>query len=414
MAICLSLGAGKTVCIPPPSTVPNGASVVTLLQHSGARALLTVPSVLEEIEGLPKNEGNEALARLDFVGFGGGMPKGLVGQRLEAAGVRLIGQYGATETGPMTPFFIPGKGHNWRRLRLRRDTLGPLQVRLDRVDAEVNQPGQQTFAYRLSMVPFGWNQRFELQDLIVTTTECTAGSDITQLDFSVAGRTDDLICLATGEKVRPTILESLLRQRDGVKDATAFGEGQFELGVIIEAADALNPDHVEQFKATVWPAIEEAGCQMDAHAKITSPAAVLIVPPGDLPRSDKGTILRKAVTTKYAKEIAAVYDNLEVAVASALDLSLPLSSIRALVTESTAWQANDEDDFFARGMDSLQATKLRRLLKGSVQATHSVFGSGAGHVLPVANIADDTSCTGIHPLAALWMRFSPGTLRLME
>ncbi|KAJ5598871.1 NRPS-like enzyme [Penicillium hordei] len=389
VAICLSLGAGKTVCIPPPSVVPDGASVVALLEQSGARALLTVPSVLEEIEGLPQNKGHEALARLDFVGFGGGMPKESVGQRLQANGIRLIGQYGATETGPMTPLLIPGKEHNWRRLRLRRDTLEPLRVRLDRVEAELNQSDQHAFTYRLSMVPFGWTERFELQDLIVTTTEYPAGSDISQLDFTVAGRTDDLICLATGEKVKPTILESLLRQHDGVKDATAFGEGQFEIGVIIETADTLSLGDIAQFKATVWPVIKEAGWQMDAHAKITSLAAVLVVSPGDLPRSDKGTILRKAVTKKYAEEISAVYRTLEVAVAPALDLSSSHSSIRALVAESTGWQANYEDDFFAQGMDSLQATKLRRLLKGAVQATHSELGPGACHVLPVANIADD-------------------------
>ena len=373
------------MCIPPPSRVPDGASVVNLLQRSGATALISVPSILEEIEGLPDNKGAEALARLEFVGFGGGMPKEAVGQRLDAFGVRLIGQYGATETGPMTPFFIPGDGHNWRRLRLRHDTLSQLQVKLDRVD----NSDQQIFAYRLSMVPFGWTQRFELQDLIITTTEYTAESDLSLLDFSVAGRTDDLICLAIGEKVRPTILESLLRQCDGVKDAITFGEGQFELGIIVEATDALNPDHFEQFKTTIWPKIEDASRQMDAHAKITSPAAVLVVPSGDLPRSDKVTILRKAVATKYAEEIADVYRNLEVAVAPALNLSSPLSSIKAFVAESMAWQANDQDDFFARGMDSLQATKLRRLLKDSVQATHSMFGSDASHVLPVASISND-------------------------
>ncbi|EPS34779.1 hypothetical protein PDE_09743 [Penicillium oxalicum 114-2] len=353
VAICLSLGAGKTVCIPPPSRVPDGASVVNLLQRSGATALISVPSILEEIEGLPDNKGAGALARLELVGFGGGMPKEAVGQRLDAFGVRLIGHQ--------------------------------LQVKLDRVD----NSDQQIFAYRLSMVPFGWTQRFELQDLIITTTEYTAESDLSLLDFSVTGRTDDLICLATGEKVRPTILESLLRQCDGVKDAITFGEGQFELGIIVEATDALNPDHFEQFKTTIWPQIEDASRQMDAHAKITSPAAVLVVPSGDLPRSDKGTILRKAVATKYAEEIADVYRNFEVAVAPALNLSSPLSSIKAFVAESMAWQANDQDDFFARGMDSLQATKLRRLLKGSVQATHSMFGSDASHVLPVASISND-------------------------
>ncbi|RYP25007.1 hypothetical protein DL765_000235 [Monosporascus sp. GIB2] len=411
VSICLSLGIGKTICIPPPSMIPNGASIAALLQDSGAKALLTVPSILEEIESLPGDKGHEVLRRLDFVAFGGGMPKASVGKRLECVGVRLINQYGATETGPLTPFFVPGKEYNWRRLRLRSDTLGPLQVRLDRVD--VDQPehlqsdsdSERTYMYKLSMRPFGWQERFELQDLIITRRECSLDIDIGQLDFSIAGRTDDLICLATGEKVRPVILESLLRQHEGVKEATAFGDKQYELGVIVESAKAIDHDEMESFKASIWPIIEEAGLQMDAHARITSPAAILVVPPGAFPRSDKGTILRNAVAKKFAEEIADVYRNLGASVvAPPLDFSSPRSSIRALVTENVKWQVPgndllDDDDFFALGMDSLQATKLRRLLRASVRATHTAAGLEADHVLSVDKITDDF--VYLHPSVSL-------------
>ena len=402
----MSLGIGKKICIPPPCMIPNGASIAALIQDSGARALLTVPSILEEIESLPGNKGHEVLRRLDFVAVGGGLPKESAGERLKSAGVRLISQYGATETGPLTPFFAPGKGYNWHRLRLRSDTLGPLQVRLDRVDMEINQPehlqsdfsdsdSEQKYTYKLSMRPFGWQERFELQDLIVTKREYSSDSDIGQLDFSIAGRTDDLICLATGEKVRPTILESLLKRQEGVKDATAFGDQQFELGVIVESVKAIDHDEVESFKACIWPVIEEAGRQMDAHARIMSPAAILIVRPGALPRSDKGTVLRNAVAKTFAEEIAGVYRNLEASVDTPpLDLASPQSSIRALVTKIANWQAHgndwqDDDDFFARGMDSLQATQLRRFLSASVRATHTGSGFEADHVLPVDKITDN-------------------------
>lgn len=402
----MSLAIGKTICIPPPSTIPNGASIAALIQDFGAKALLTVPSILEEIESLPGNKGYEVLGRLDFVAFGGGMPKESVGAKLESAGVRLINQYGATETGALTPFFVPGEGYNWRRLRLRGDIIGPLQVKLDLVDMDVDQPEhsqsksgdtdrERAYKYKLSMRPFGWRERFELQDLIVTRREYSLDGDIGQVDFSIAGRSDDLICLVTGEKVRPTILESLLKQQEGVKEATAFGDQQLELGVIIEPVRAIHHDKVEDFKTSIWPVIEEAGRQMDAHARIMSPAAIMIVHPGALPRSDKGTILRNAVAKSFAEDIAGVYRNLKASVrAPPLDLSSPRSSIRALVTENTKWQAPsndwlDDDDFFARGMDSLQATRLRRSLIASVRATHNASGSEADHVLPVTKIPED-------------------------
>ena len=134
---------------------------------------------------------------------------------------------------------------------------------------------------------------------------------------------------------------------------------------------------------------------MDAYARIILPAAILIVCPGALPRSDKGTVLRNAVAKKSANEIAGVYHNLGPSVdAPPLNLSSPRTSIRALVTVIAKWQGPgnewlDGDDFFARSMDSLQATQLRRFLTASVRATHTAFGLEADHVLPVDKITDD-------------------------
>ncbi|KAK2014649.1 putative NRPS-like enzyme [Colletotrichum eremochloae] len=403
VSVCLYLNIGKTVCVPPPSTIPNGASIAALIENSQARALLTVPSILEEIEGLPEGRGLDVLRGLDFVGFGGGRPKASVGDKLARAGVKLIGQYGATETGPMTPFFIPGKGHDWRHLRLRSDILRPLEVKLDLVNEiprsqpELN-PAQTSYTYKLSMIPFGWQKRFELQDMIVARTECVSDEDVGRLDFVISGRHDDLICLATGEKVRPTVLESLLRQQEDVRDATAFGEGQFELGVIIEPIRFIGPSEMQNSKASVWPAVEEASRQMDAHAKIVSPVAIFVVSPGALPRSDKGTVLRSAVAEKFSEEIATVYRDLEAnIVAPPIDLFAPDSSIRDLVVrdvmgqnQAREWQ--DEDDFFARGMDSLQATRLRRLLTASLRATHAAAaaaGLDSANILPTDEVMDD-------------------------
>ncbi|KAK1657132.1 hypothetical protein BDP55DRAFT_737654 [Colletotrichum godetiae] len=359
-----------------------------------------LPSILEEIEGLADGRGHEILRKLDFVGFGGGRPKALVGERLERSGVKLVGQYGATETGPMTPFFVPGKEHDWRRLRLRADILGPLQVKLDLIDADAESAqaesgDDRSYSYKLSMKPFGWQERFELQDMIVARTDCVSVDDVGQLDFVIAGRKDDLICLATGEKVRPTILESLLRQHEDVRDATAFGEGQFELGIIVEPVRPVSPGDMDNFKASIWPIIEEAGRQMDSHARITSSAAILVVAPEALPRSDKGTVLRSAVSRKFADEITAVYRDLEDSmVAPPIDLSSPAYSIKNFVIKDAMGLRNDsdwkdDDEFFARGMDSLQATRLRRLLTASLRATHAAAESETANVLAIKAIEDD-------------------------
>ncbi|KAF7674573.1 hypothetical protein GT037_007333 [Alternaria burnsii] len=364
--MCMSLGIGKTMCLPPPSSIPTGISVAELLEQSGAKALLTVPSIVEEITFLQDDQGVRVLQNLDFVAFGGGMPKESVGKRLWEAGVKLINHYGATETGPLSPFFVPTNSYDWHYVKLRLDTLVPMEVQLDSVSAHEKR-------FQMSLRPFGWMQRFEIQDILVQRP----GSQQEDMEFSIRGRTDDLICLATGEKVRPTILEGLIQQHHGVKAATAFGDGRFELVVIIESTTLLEADCIEALKTSVWPLIEEASHTMDAHARISSHAAILVFPPGSLPRSDKGTILRLEVAKKFSKEIDQVYRKLEADVAaSPLDLSSPEMTIRGLIEEniklgltSTSW--SNEDDLFELGMDSLQATKLRRLLKASLKATVS-------------------------------------------
>lgn len=354
------------MCLPPASSIPTGPSVAALLEESGAKALMTVPSIVEEIAFLPNDRGVQILQNLDFVAFGGGMPKDSVGKKLREAGVKLINHYGATETGPLSPFFVPADSYDWHYIKLRPETFAPLEVQLDPVSAHEH-------TFKMSMRPFGWTERFELQDILVRKP----GSHEEDMEFSILGRIDDLICLATGEKVRPTILESLLQQHHGVKAATAFGDGRFELGVIVETTEPLEADRIEAFKASIWPLIEEAGRAMDAHAKISSHAAVLVFPPGVLPRSDKGTILRLEVAKKYSKEISQVYQELESSVtAPPLDQLSPETTIRSFVEDNlklgltpNAW--SNEDDLFELGMDSLQAAKLRRLLIASLKATVS-------------------------------------------
>ncbi|KAG2419498.1 hypothetical protein HFD88_004294 [Aspergillus terreus] len=363
--MCLSLGVGKPFAIPPTTTILTGLSVIELLEDCKAKALLTVPSILEEIALLPSDRGLRVLRKLDFVAFGGGLPKESIAQRLVSAGVRLINHYGATETGPMTPFFQPEPSHDWHFFQLRVDTLVPLQVRLEPVENE--QPPQEN-AFKMSMRPFGWTERFELQDLLI---HHPAGGDRC---YTAAGRIDDLICLATGEKVRPTILEQLLGRQESVNAATAFGNNKFELGVIVEARDAV--DNEKAFKDSIWPVIEDAGRQMDAHARISSPHAVLVVAPGTLPRSDKGTVLRKEVYKMFHKEIDQVYQRLDLIVdAPPIDCTAPTASVRALIQANIRQpegEWSDEDDLFQLGMDSLQATKIRRLLSAAVANTPEI------------------------------------------
>lgn len=357
----LSLGIGKTLCIPPPSVIPTGAFIIDLLKSSKAQSLISVPSILEEISTLPEDQGVQLLASLQFVAFGGGLLKPSVGEKLAAGGVKVLNHYGSTESGPIAPFFVPRPDYDWHYFRLRKD----MDMRLE--PGPLLEDGVQS--YTLITHPFGWATKFTFQDQLISNPQKPTS------DFSAIGRNDDLIVLANGEKVTPRILETMLFESPLVKAAVAFGDGQFELGVIIQPSFFLAVEDYHEFKSSCWPIVLQAGERMDAHARISSKEAIIIAPSGlTLPRSDKGSIMRKEVYKMFEAEIVAVYQALENGLVDSCAVHLDMDNLeddlKTMIQTRLAWKAKAEewtidDDLFELGMDSLQAVQLRRFIISS-------------------------------------------------
>jgi hypothetical protein len=97
MAPTLSLSIGLPFTLPPASVIPTGKSTLNALQTSGARYMMTVPSLLEEVLGLPGGAGLQALQRLEIVAVGGAPMKESVGNELVAAGVNLLNHWGRSQ-----------------------------------------------------------------------------------------------------------------------------------------------------------------------------------------------------------------------------------------------------------------------------------------------------------------------------
>ena len=343
--------------------IPTGSSTAELLTHSKAKSLFTVPSVLEEITLLPDEDGIHVLQPLQFVAFGGGQLKPSVGTRLESSGVRLLNHYGATETGPLAPVFVPLPDYDWRYFRLRDDVRKPLEIRLDPRPSTDNS----NQSYTLSLRPPGWTERFEVQDLLISNPQQPG------TDFNAVGRNDDMIVLATGEKVVPRILETMLSQSELVKVVVAFGDGQFEIGVIVEPVEELAPEKIEDFKMSIWPIIEKANRQMDAQGWISSQHSIIVAKPHSIPRADKGSVLRREAYSTFEAEIKKAYTDLDALIDPVMPLKLSEldSDIKHLIRNQLGWKIpvdewSNDDDLFELGMDSLQATRLQRLLSASL------------------------------------------------
>jgi nucleoside-diphosphate-sugar epimerase len=351
---------GKTVYLPPPSLVSTGASTLELLNLTKARAMFTVPSTLEEMTLLADNQGVSALVSLQFVAFGGGRLKPSVGEALSAAGVRLLNHYGTTETGSLSVVYVPEPA-DWSYFRLRDD----IDLTIESVETAEDGMTQQ---YKLVARPFGWDREFEIQDQLVRNPKHPT------TDFTTVGRNDALIVLATGKKVLPDLLESMLSEAKNVKAAIAYGEGQFELVVLIEPSVEVSPEDLDNFKTSLWPIIEEAGNGMEAHARIASKDAVIVIPHGrSFPRSDKASIMRKEVYRVFDSEITETYRVLDSLESDAAGPKFSLGDgaleqeLKNLIQTQLNWRIPPDewgitDDLFELGMDSLQALHLRRLI----------------------------------------------------
>ncbi|KAF2469202.1 acetyl-CoA synthetase-like protein [Lindgomyces ingoldianus] len=355
MAPMMSLSIGKPFAIAPPAFVPSAASTVELLTLADARSLLTVPSLLQDITELPENVGLEVLRKLQYVASGGG-PLGVsVGSKLSRAGVKLINGFGSTEVGSVGRLQPPGPDNDWRYFRLRKD----LHFKITAIDPPTVEDEERR--YKISTRPPGWDSDFEMGDYFVTSLKKTGR------DFMPTARVDDVIVLKTGEKVSPHILETMLMNREDVRAAIAFGHGRFEIGVLVEPSAPILDSQVEEFKNRLWGTIVHAGSFMDAQAQISSPAAVVVLRPDQkFPRSDKASILREFSYEMFRSEIEDAYVHLDKPLAqfgatNDVEENL-LDLIQRNIWKSHLKPLKKTEDLFELGMDSLQATQLRRHL----------------------------------------------------
>jgi nucleoside-diphosphate-sugar epimerase len=369
---------------------------------------MTVPSILEDItddtDAGGSGSGNDSnidasaldvLTSLDFVAVGGGALKPAVGEKLSRSGVPILNHYGTTELGALAPIHKPDAQYDWRYLRLRTD----IGLKLIHVSADTSEPsvpsdppnpsglsyssspeeqgsnqyhGRKSSVSRCKLIgyPFGWNSAFELQDDL----ECNPLHPDSEV--RILGRQDDLIVLATGEKVLPLALEESISQCPLVKRALAFGDGRFELGIIIEPSAAGRALDGKDIIDTVWPLILTANESADSFARVSSKTAIIITSANKvIPVSDKGSPMRKEAYHVFASEIEAIYKNLDDGSVSETSMEIELPSLEKNLQEMAqyclqgkaapgTWNIND--DFFELGMDSLQATRLLRILVASI------------------------------------------------
>ena len=321
-------------------------------------SLMTVPSILEDMLA-ESPESVCKLVDLDFVAVGGGALKQTTGQKLHEQQINLLNHFGATELGALAPIFRPGEDYDWRYLRLRQD----LGIHLE----PAGKTDRGASLVRLIGHPFGWKSSWELKDRLIIRP------DSPRPELRILGRTDDLLVLATGEKVYPTPMESAIVESEQIETAVMFGDGRFQVGILIEPTKEAKSLGREHLLALIWDTISGANEQADKHAQVSSTSAILLkLDERLIPRSDKGSVQRKEVYATFAADIENVYQSLDNdsntiqrLQPSWQDVHEDVRKIVSFCTgrEKVQHEWADTADFIEQGLDSLGIVRLRRLLQ---------------------------------------------------
>jgi len=188
------------------------------------------------------------------------------------------------------------------------------------------------------------------------------------------GRIDDVIVFSNGEKTNPITFEQEISKHPEVRSALVAGHQQFEASLLIELLDTkpLSAHGNAEFIDRVWPTVQKANAECPSHARVSKAKILLVDPVMPMMRTSKGTIQRQATWNLYAEKLTTLYseDDLKVLELGSLAVDIDVQNLEAVsrtvrrsVELVTSWSdLDDQDDFFARGMNSLQVLQLGRAL----------------------------------------------------
>ncbi|KAB8225904.1 hypothetical protein BDV33DRAFT_187225 [Aspergillus novoparasiticus] len=348
-----------------PSRPITGDNVVEWLQNSNPGWTFIPPAILDHMSR--SQQAIVELQKLHAVGCGGGAIAHDSINILLIHGIKTINAIACTEVfllsfysqpdPAMWPWFIIHKelmGIEWRLIG--DDIYEQIIVRKDK------HPGLQGCFYTFPEL-----DEFSTKDLYRPHPTLPD-------HWTYVGRADDIIVFSTGEKLNPVTIEGAVMSHPAVFSAQVVGSKQFHAALMIEPVQyPKNEDERQHFLDDVWPTIEKANAETVAHGRISRDYVFLADPQRPFPRAGKGTIQRSMMEKLYAADIEGFFNNSKGTLVVAVDLDVTsetafVHSVRDLVQSVfKIRQLDTEEDFFAAGMDSLQAIQLSRALLVSLE-----------------------------------------------
>lgn len=162
-----------------------------------------------------------------------------------------------------------------------------------------------------------------------------------------------------------------------ISAALVVGAQRFQAALLIEPTttnNALDPAERAAFIERIWPTVEEANKDAPSHARLMKSHVLFTRPQKPMLRAGKGTVQRSGTLKAYASEIDALYRDADV-MSGGLEGEVedPKGTLNPATVSKTVIQSvlstvegpsvDEAANFFALGMDSLQALVLVRKLR---------------------------------------------------
>ncbi|KIJ18039.1 hypothetical protein PAXINDRAFT_97557 [Paxillus involutus ATCC 200175] len=198
--------------------------------------------------------------------------------------------------------------------------------------------------------------------------------------YKIIGRLDDVLIHSSGEKTVPAPMETVIGNNCFLSGVCMFGRGHSQVGVLVEprpeyAIDVTDDKQVAGFRNIIWPEVKEANEGAPTFSRIFKEMILVTSKDKPMPRTGKGTVMKKATIKHYEPEIEALFDSVEASTKAGIDVPIPSDWVQSevenwLMVHATAVNSDKpvevDEDLFKQAFDSLSSTFLKNRIVGSL------------------------------------------------
>ncbi|KAI0429011.1 L-aminoadipate-semialdehyde dehydrogenase [Xylaria sp. FL1042] len=191
------------------------------------------------------------------------------------------------------------------------------------------------------------------------------------------GRTDELLVMSNGEKIRPLAMEAIINSHPEVSACLMIGTGYTMPSLLIELANP-EPSSVaerEMLLDRILEKVHAANAIGSQHSRIFREYIWFAKPDKPFARTDKRTVKRRDTVLLYNDEIIQFYKDIEesgslnadIDFSSRATISQGLRRLLVAANVAAADQIQGDDDLLHAGVDSLAASSIANSLRSALR-----------------------------------------------